>query len=388
MSLFDGLAHWYGLGDCCGALLDSPAASPRRDGSWVNSAGIARGPGAAVGIPCMIDEGGYAQGGWARSGVAGGEVPYPGGASFYDPASFTLALFWRTGVHHPLCPGLITDFTLPPYGIGNYFPGDTASSAGHPYMSTATFVSDGSLPPASDPARWRHMDDWYGCYGDKAVYYSFGLVGDHSGFPFNAGWGIYTKPVFAPIGALNPDGIEVGFALRFVCESGVTADIDISAGDLGPWPPEWMYTVITSDGIQLKVYEGLADGSGFGLVGVADATQFVTSSASLGFGYYDNNKALSGKHELWQGNLDEGIIWDRPLTYDEIGQLPGLWCRRRYALHSAHRAVPNANARASRFDAALHLSGMKHRADPQAVPSSGSGAPLVDLSGGSFRARL
>lgn len=385
-NLFDGQIHWWGLDAGIGVVLDSRCAVCQ-DGAWEFTPGVGLGRGPKVSPPiCRVDEFGMSQGGWTRSGVSGGFVSYPGGTPFWPTSFFSLAIFWDTSIHDPECPGYLTDFVLNPWGVGNYTTGDTVSHSGHPFVCIASYISDGSNPPETDLAHWRHMDDWYACYGDKSPWYSIGLVGDHQGFPQNAGWGILTEFLPAPIDGSNPDGVQGGFSVDLVCESPTTSPIRIAASAPLTWPPVWMMTVITNDGTTLRTYSGEVGGT-IGLVGVADGTQFVGGGGGLGFGFYDNNKALSGKHELWQGFIDEAIMWNRPLDYSEIVQLPGNWCRRRYSLHSAHRATPNSNARASRSDAALHLSGMKHRADPQTTPSSGSGPSLVDLSGTSFRSK-
>jgi hypothetical protein len=397
VSLYDGLLDWWGLGDYAGNLSTlhdyGPAA---HDGTWLSYLGYGQAPGApaidpatGVALRCAKDGASFEAFGWNPGGGHGaGTVPDPGGSAWYDAMSFTFNIWTFTAlplhpVFHP-CPGTETNLFVTPFGVGNYHSFDRVSYGGATYVCIADYVSDGSRTPADDGDHWTIDDYWTNdCYGDKVAYNRMGVAGDHSGFPSNAGWMIYVLDSFDnPRDGTDSDWIP-RYQWRFECESNTAHPpiaLDLGTATYGDWN---MFTV-TNDGTTLRVFRNA------GLVGFAPGNRMVTSNAGLDFGFVDRLKALSGQDEMLQGGIDEAMLWDRPLSFSEIQKLFGdHWCKPRHFLHSAHRASPGSgNADASHVAGALHLSGTKFRADPQAIPSSGSGPTVVELAGVSFRSAL
>lgn len=372
-------------------------------------------------VPSCHGDGSYQQHGWTRSGRAGAATDDFG---FYDPASFTFVIFCASSANDDTCPGILTDFAATPGFAGGTFTyygfdSDIGVEVGDrvwfqrifdtrprmwkaigpvsvPYDEAGVFsFTVGDTAADFEDGIWELDEWWMGCYDDPGQngygpYYTFGLAGDHSGFPFNSGWTMFTK--FEPKD--NPPNVIHGPAYT------VAADMYGECFPLSLWlfsesngahPPllipmgrihdgKWNMFAITSDGTTVRTYRNCAQ------VSYGPANRLTASNAGMGFGFADRNLALSGKDELWQGDISNALMWDHPLTRAELCHLFSNWCEPRHSIRTHHRAEPGT-ADPGGVETKLHLSNTRLRAEPDATPpSAGSGFAGPHLDDVRFRA--
>jgi hypothetical protein len=436
--LWDGLVNMWGLGDYGGTgtvLKDSGPGG--NDGVWksppldvIPDTGVLS---LKTGVecvrcctvecqkcPCPDTSKGYLSLGWTRTNDwGGGFVPYPGGSAWYDAQYFTFS-FWTANllIPPPTYSGpckitVWTDFPVTPWGVGAYFGavlvpnpddptgplsrirGDYVSWAGKVYRCKVDYISDGSVPPDVDTAHWYAWDDdvitknWTDCYDANVPLYRGGIVGDHSGFPYNVGWW-FTTDIFHQTRNDDPrkqdNPVAPSWDIRFNAESN-GAFAPLSARLQGEFHRGCQMITLRCDGTHVDIFKNGAQ------VLRLPAAGMMSSNTGLGFGWADENKALSGSFINGQSMIDDALLWNRPLSNPEILELWGQeWCDRQFSLATHHRAEPSENAAASPLDTTVrHLSGTRFRAEPApgALEDSASAVDLTQpahLSNTRFRA--
>jgi hypothetical protein len=365
-----------------GEVIARSSPTPFADGDAL----IMRGWGKTTAEDCLADHNYYQQVvELGPPGPPGGEWEYPGGFPPYsaDSMSFVIDI---ASLSILMCGYKDDVFAYPAYGVGHYSVGDRIiephnHSSGLFYEAFIDFVSDGSQPPGTFvPGSGGTIPYWVEVFpSDPCAYDTYaghermGVCGDRSGFPFDQGWAIITKDArHLRLVSGTPDGVG-------------NYPFELDMGEYA-WR-HWQRIGFTCDGTTVKTYS-----DGLLVASAPMGTHFGLSNGSLRFGAVDENRALSGGYNVWNGWLDEARIWNRPLSGAEMFRLAAdpEWCHflETHSLSAAFRAEPGSAAPVTDTSMSQHLSGVRFRAEPGSAPAGPStpGTELAHLSGTRFRA--